>query len=680
MSSRSCIPLVLTILALLLVYGRWITPDLGWYDSAEFVNAACLVDIPHPPGYPLLNALNILAVRVPLGSNAAIRVHILALAIGAFAIGLVGSLAIRLTGNSFWGILVALVVGLSPRWIDLTTTAEVYPLEIVLLAAFLNLFLSHEGTSRSEWSFRWVLMTGGLLVVYRPTHLPFVGLTLLCHPDRSSWIRKSPWGLLGFVPHLLTLGIFAFKTSTKSVPWSINYFDYPRDGTTLFQIVTGTLYSRHFGFEGFDSLLNELILFLTFARSQLGVLGLAIGIYSVAQGLAHLRIQTKPEARVPGACPSVTRTLLLILVTNLGFFLNYHVIEKDTMYWPSVVSIVLMAVILLADRMPRNWGARWSLGPVVVIGLVLSWRGTELRIRQAPVGSRPTLETLVRSLPQGAHLIMGHDLLIHPMYHIVFVERRRTDLTLTVFEEFNDALIQTIDHSLETGKPVYSPLLVDTAIFKRVQDRYALQRHGCVWRLMNRDHPIDPPELMTHVSINGIRVAYRLNPYPDPASRLLYPELAVFGIDLSFEPAIQGFLAVRLETSGTENSQSESLLPADKSRPADKEWIRHLEGSSFSDVFACEVEPVPVAGKSRAEGKSVESILRIGIIPDGPGTVSTVESWEPESGSLFAPEAEAFRLRLERGIPAHVLCYVYKGRLASAQQIGTITHNLDDRK
>lgn len=169
-------PALASALAVLLVtlalYASTAAPTVSWRnggaDSAELVTASYTLGIAHPPGYPLYVLLGKAWSLLPLGEVAR-RYNLFSAACGALAAALVAVLASHLwrrtlsTTHSAWalglpGTVAGLALAAAPAVWAQATVAEVYTLNLLLLAAVLWLLL--------RWSARRSVRPGvGLLVL-----------------------------------------------------------------------------------------------------------------------------------------------------------------------------------------------------------------------------------------------------------------------------------------------------------------------------------------------------------------------------------------------------------------------------------------------------------------------------------------------------------------------------------
>ncbi|MGB6121995.1 MAG: DUF2723 domain-containing protein, partial [Bacteroidota bacterium] len=70
----------------LLVYMLSLPPTVVFWDVGEFIAAAKMLQVPHPPGAPLFLLLTRVAMMVPFVADQAVRAHALAALLSAGAV------------------------------------------------------------------------------------------------------------------------------------------------------------------------------------------------------------------------------------------------------------------------------------------------------------------------------------------------------------------------------------------------------------------------------------------------------------------------------------------------------------------------------------------------------------------------------------------------------------------
>ncbi|MFP4439979.1 MAG: protein O-mannosyl-transferase family [Chloroflexaceae bacterium] len=133
--------LLVTFIGAFWLYARTAAPSVLSGDSGEFQFAASLLGVPHPTGYPLYILLGKLATLLPVG-DIAHRVTLVASLAGAGTVALLALLLLRVTGSMPAALIAAVALTVAPGLWHLSTIAEVYTLNTLLLT-LLALLLWH---------------------------------------------------------------------------------------------------------------------------------------------------------------------------------------------------------------------------------------------------------------------------------------------------------------------------------------------------------------------------------------------------------------------------------------------------------------------------------------------------------------------------------------------------------
>jgi hypothetical protein len=125
------------------LYVRTLAPTVVGGDSGELIAVGATLGIAHPPGYPLYTLLAKAFTLLP-GGSVAQRVNLLSALCGAGAAALLCRAVRRWTGNAWAGILAAGALAFSPLVWPYAVTAEVFPLNNLMIAALLLLLVAVE--------------------------------------------------------------------------------------------------------------------------------------------------------------------------------------------------------------------------------------------------------------------------------------------------------------------------------------------------------------------------------------------------------------------------------------------------------------------------------------------------------------------------------------------------------
>ncbi len=201
---------------ILALYLATLCPTVYWYDSGEFITAAALLDIAHPPGYPLYCLLGRLFSLLP-ANEPAWGVNLLSALAGWGVLFLlyIYSRGILSTPVPPWrkpseplltllSLVPPAIIGLSLDFWNVATFAENYTLDLLLWLLLLCVFSLVRG-ARGLWLVSFFL---GLLLAARTTNVMFLLLLLPALRWRFQPSRKET--LLGGVFFVLSLSLLLY--------------------------------------------------------------------------------------------------------------------------------------------------------------------------------------------------------------------------------------------------------------------------------------------------------------------------------------------------------------------------------------------------------------------------------------------------------------------------------------
>jgi hypothetical protein len=191
-----------TGLALLVVYVATAAPGVTFWDAGEFIAAAHVFGIPHPPGTPLFVALGRVWTLAFGGMIGIARAsNLLSSTCTAAACALLVSVVARNTNakTDAWGALVGgLAAGLMASVWSNATETEVYAVSLLHVAAML--FTASRVSAETDGR-RWMLLTGYLIALAPAVHLS----ALVGAPAAIALASRDAYGRWR-LDHLLLLG------------------------------------------------------------------------------------------------------------------------------------------------------------------------------------------------------------------------------------------------------------------------------------------------------------------------------------------------------------------------------------------------------------------------------------------------------------------------------------------
>jgi hypothetical protein len=167
------------------VYMATLAPTVVFWDVGEFIAAAKLLQVPHPPGSPLFLLATRIAMMIPFAADQAVRAHAFSALLSAIAImftyliivrviinwrGIPETLLDRLTvhGASAVG---ALTLAFIPTYWDNSIEAEVYGASMFFFTAVLWLALRWTDRAEEEGNEKYVLLIAYLIGLSLGVHL-----------------------------------------------------------------------------------------------------------------------------------------------------------------------------------------------------------------------------------------------------------------------------------------------------------------------------------------------------------------------------------------------------------------------------------------------------------------------------------------------------------------------------
>ncbi|MFQ5398411.1 MAG: protein O-mannosyl-transferase family [Anaerolineae bacterium] len=397
-----CISSAVTFTALL-IYSITLAPGLTWAnfggDGGELVTAAVTLGVPHPPGYPTYILLGKLFSFLPMGT-AAFRLNLMSAVAAASAAGVVSATALiwlkqaQRPSEGLTTHLAAASAGLAfafvPAVWSQAVIAEVYTLNLLFLALFLFLLLTHQRP----------MLTGfflGLSITTHLTSLLVLPLALILSPAGRRR-RLLPGMLLGLTPFLL-------------IPWLAG-----RDSP----VIWGNPATWH----GFWWLVSGRIYWNNALSLPVADLGPRLWRWGTAM-LRHLTWIWLPLI-IAGyeAMPNETRRRArLMALTASGAFvytIGYNTADAQVLILPAVL---LLTLLLAWGLSQMGW-----LAPLLPLTLLLlNFNQQDLSKTQQ---ARPLIQSLLAEVPQDAVLITSGNQIIFPLWYFQHVEGLRPDVVL----------------------------------------------------------------------------------------------------------------------------------------------------------------------------------------------------------------------------------------------------------
>ncbi len=226
----------ITTALFLIIYGLTVQRTMSFWDCGEFIAAASILGVPHPPGTPLFMLIGRLFSIVPFAADISLRVNMVSVVSGAFAVGMAYLVAARylrrwclrnaeftgkeiiITGGSFCA---AVLLGSAATVWSNAVEAEVYGITLFIFMTIMYAALTWVDVRYKPLGPRLLVFASYMAVfglgVHMMVFLAIPGLWLmvvLFHQD-----YRKDWRI--WAGALATMMVMA--AGTEAFLWNLNY-------------------------------------------------------------------------------------------------------------------------------------------------------------------------------------------------------------------------------------------------------------------------------------------------------------------------------------------------------------------------------------------------------------------------------------------------------------------------
>ncbi len=442
----------------------WLTaaPTIYNLDSAEFTTAVASNGLIRATGYPLYLLLGKLWSWLPLGADMGYRMNLFSAFNGALTILLADRILRRLDVGG-WARMGALgLLASAPFFWALSLIAEVYTLHTALMAGVI-LALLHWADAPTPGRFALpVLLMALSLGNHAATALLVPGAVWFVLTRHPRQLLRPRVLLAGLGAMALGTAVFLILPLRYAAQPAFNYAGlYDASGvfhpTNLqswdgfWALITGqTFAGQMFGYH-LHELPPQLIAYL----KQLWFAFFAIG---VGPGLLGMAVLWRKDWRLNGM-------LAFMFLANAIFYINYRVIDKDTMFLPTYLIFALWLGVgyqtlirwAAPSAKPGNGRFRpesvvqWAMIGAVVLAVGANWQRVDL---SDDWSTREQSQAILDQAEPNA-LIFGWWDTVPAIQYLQLVEGQRPDVTvinrfLISPEDMNQLILTAINH-----RPVY---------------------------------------------------------------------------------------------------------------------------------------------------------------------------------------------------------------------------------
>ena len=469
----------LTALVIFLIYLATLAPTTAFWDTSEYIAAAKVLGIPHPPGNPLFTILAHTFGLLPLAASYAVRINLFAAVCSAVAAGCWFLVADRWLqpivtvrwarwGAAFAGVLVGATSW--TVWNQSTVNEKVYTVSLMSMALCMWLVVHWGDDEPGPHRDRWLVLIAYVMALSSTNHL----MALLAIPALAVYVFFTDWRVLTRPWVLVSVAV------AVAVGISLNYFYLPiRAGQfppinegepigffsqALSDVLNRVQYGKPSVLDrqtcvgqpawllcGLIPQLGNFWQYFTwqFARDWGRWAGVATALFT-GLGLVGLYALWKNDRRAGWAAILLLGTLTVALVFYMNFkhgFSQYpdkpelprEVRERDYFFLGSFsaygvfVALGLGAAMqALADLAGRATGhPRWALAsPVLALAIIPTFGNRLTASRANETVARDFAVDLLESVEPYGILITAGDNDTFPLWYAQEVEGVRRDVTL----------------------------------------------------------------------------------------------------------------------------------------------------------------------------------------------------------------------------------------------------------
>ncbi|MDX2194243.1 MAG: DUF2723 domain-containing protein [Gemmatimonadales bacterium] len=449
-----------------LIYLATLAPTTAFWDTSEYIAAAKVLGIPHPPGNPLFALTAHVWGLLPLAADYAVRINLFAAVTSAASAALFFLVAERwLRGIvehrgmriacAFAGILASSTMW--TVWNQSTVNEKVYTLSLFSMALVLWLAVHWGDDAPGAHRDRWLVLIAYVIALSSTNHM----MGVLAAPAVAVYVLWTDWraltrpfvvggalvaGVLGVSVNYLFLPIRAAQYPAINEGEPIGFFSQ-----ALADVLGRVQYAKPSVFERQADLGSQLLNWWQywswqFARDWGIGAALFTGIFTVLAVVGLVQL-FRSERRAGVAAAALFGTLVPALIFYLNFKYGYsmhpeqpdlarEVRERDYFFLCSFAAMGLLfatgfGAIVRAVAHASTGERRWLLGaPALLVALVPAFGNRVTASRAGETIARDFARDILESVEPYGILITAGDNDTFPLWYAQEVEGIRRDVTL----------------------------------------------------------------------------------------------------------------------------------------------------------------------------------------------------------------------------------------------------------
>lgn len=516
--------------AVLAIYVITIAPTTHFWDTSEYIAAARVLGIPHPPGNPLFVLMAHVWGELPIAWGYALRLNLFAAVTSAFSSGFLFLVAERFLRDAStaprWTRYAAAAAGVLVGatsftvWNQSTVNEKVYTLSLLSIALVLWLAVHWGDDEPGPHRDRWLLLMAYLLALTATNHLMglLVGpavLAYILYTDPQALLRWQLWAgaalvaVVGvsvwtFLP--IRAGQFPAINEGEPTTWPtlkavLNRDQYAKPPVTFRQATLAAQFANYWQYVTWQ-----------YGRDWSEPVRRLLAIGFTLLGLTGAWRQWRTDRRGAAAMTALIGTVTIVLVVYLNFRYGFSIFpdqeldrevrERDYFFiasfllwgiWVAIGLAVLMEETAKAFRERMSEGTRWLVATPVLLVALIPLAGNRLTASRAgETTPRDFAVDLLQSVEPYAILITAGDNDTFPLWYAQEVEGVRTDVLIA-----NQSLMNTEWHLRQLKRRPLFPFDTASAI---------APYRGRQWRQPDAD-----PFSLTYEQLDALPPGYQIS-------------------------------------------------------------------------------------------------------------------------------------------------------------------------
>ena len=455
------------------IYIATLAPTTAFWDTSEYIAAAKVLGIPHPPGNPLFVLMAHVFALLPLAPSYAERINLFAAVTSAGAAGFwflvsdrwlraIVPLKLPRLVAAFGGVLVGATMW--TVWNQSTVNEKVYTVSLFFMAMVTWLAVHWGDDEPGPHRDRWLILIAYLLALTSTNHM----MGVLAAPAVAIYVLWTDWRVLtrpqvllgvalavavGLTPNYIFLPIRAAQYPPINEGEPIGFFSQ-----ALMDVLNRVQYGKPSVFQRQADVVAQLGMYWQywswqFAKNWGAGARLATAVFTVL-GLAGLVQLVKKDRRAGLAAAAMFGTLTLALIFYLNFKYGYSIYpertditsemrevrERDYFFLCSfaffgtlVAAGIGTAMSAVAEYLKARasesaaWMAALPVGLVALIPLLGNYASAT---RAGEFAARDFARDLLESVEPYGIIVTAGDNDTFPLWYAQEVEGIRTDVTV----------------------------------------------------------------------------------------------------------------------------------------------------------------------------------------------------------------------------------------------------------